>query len=299
MQAGAPGAGRWWELLPGQGAGGLSRTGLGQHRRQAVREARGRGVPLPHPARCPHHLQLHGMGPPSACRPAAPPFLLFHSPAPHPATGTPDKVRYPSTPTTEDEAAAPRRSFWWPALCTVFAGSRAGPPPGDNWGLGPAYTQLVLEVTETFSPTGEQPPHGAAGLRRPRWASGRRGRHTAGAVRARWAVSQGQEDERRPGALHVAAARARCLLGLSGRGAAAGSRAGGPRLEGGDHLGPQPFATVTLGLHAGPLRAQSRRGLTTQWERPGGDGPAPQGMTPVCAPWGPSRGCQHEAERLM
>lgn len=133
------------------------------------------------------------MGPPSACRPAAPPFLLFHSPAPHPATGTPDKVRYPSTPTTEDEAAAPRRSFWWPALCTVFAGSRAGPPPGDNWGLGPAYTQPVLEVTETFSPTGEQPPHGAAGLRRPRWASGRRGRHTAGAVRARWAVSQGQE----------------------------------------------------------------------------------------------------------
>lgn len=152
------------------GAGDCSRTGLGQHHRQAVREARGRGVPLPHPARCPHHLQLHGMGPPSACRPAAPPFLLFHSPAPHPATGTPDKVRYPSTPTTEDEAAAPRRSFWWPALCTVFAGSRAGPPPGDNWGLGPAYTQPVLEVTETFSPTGEQPPHGgppgdAAGTR--------------------------------------------------------------------------------------------------------------------------------------
>lgn len=237
------------------------------------------------------------MGPPSACRPAAPPFLLFLL---HPTLppGPPTKYGTPVPRLLRTRRPLPAAA-WWPALCTVFAGSRAGPPPGDNWGLGPAYTQPVLEVTETFSPTGEQPPHGAAGLRRPRWASGRRGRHTAGAVRARWAVSQGQEDERRPGALHVAAARARCLLGLSGQGAAAGSRAGGPRLEGGDHLGPQLFATVTLGLHVGPLRAQSRRGLTTQWERPGGDGPAPQGVTPVCAPWGPSRGCQHEAERLM
>lgn len=87
-----------WKLPPW---GCWSRARLWLRHRRAVCEARGRGPPRPAGrlgavgARCPRRLQPCGWGPPSACRPVAPVFLVFHSPAPHPSTGTPTKYGTP------------------------------------------------------------------------------------------------------------------------------------------------------------------------------------------------------------